>query len=108
MEARIRDLEGALCQNNLELAVTFQLTPALANILGLLISLPLVSGETIEHRLELSPSPKVAVHRLRRALSQWQGILELGDEPLIKGRRCVGYWIEPEHKEKLRQLIATR
>jgi hypothetical protein len=108
LQARIRDLEAALNQNNLDVAVAFQLTPALANLLGLLLSLPLVSADTIRHRLEIVTDPKVAIHRLRKALARWNSTLGLPDgDSLVKGRRHVGYWIEPEHKELLKSRIAS-
>ena len=107
LRARIRDLEAALNQNNLDIAVAFQLTPALANILGLLLSLPLVTADTIQHRLGIVTDSKVAIHRLRKMLARWHSKLNLQpDEVLVQGRRHVGYWIEPEHKERLKAAIA--
>jgi hypothetical protein len=106
LRARIRDLETALNQKNLDIAVTFQLTPALANLLGVLLSLPLVTADTVQHRLEIVTDPKVAIHRLRKMLARWHGKLGLAaDGVLIQGRRHVGYWIEPEHKALLNAAI---
>lgn len=104
LQARVRDLETALNQNNLDIAVAFQLTPALANLLGILLALPLATTEIIQKRLEISTDPKVAIHRLRRMMSRWHERLALTETP-IKGRRCVGYWIEPDVKEKLRAMV---
>lgn len=101
LKAKVAALESALHQNNLSIAVAFKLTPALSNLLGLLIALPLVTPETIQHKLRLSADPKVAMHRLRRMMARWWE----GPEPLIKGRRCVGYWIEPKDKEWLQSKI---
>lgn len=100
LRARIRDLEAALGQSNENLAVTFRLTPVLNNLLGLLLSLPNVTSEMIRQRLEIATDAKVAIHRLRRHLEPWK--IE------IKSRRSLGYWLEDEDKEKIREAVAAR
>lgn len=100
LRARIRDLEAALGQSNENLAVTFRLTPVLNNLLGLLLSLPNVTSEMIRQRLEIATDAKVAIHRLRRHLEPWK--IE------IKSRRSLGYWLEDEDKEKIREAVAAK
>lgn len=96
LRARIRDLEAVLNQNNKTLAVTFKLTPSLNNLFGLLLSLPNVTPEMIQQRLEIATDAKVAIHRLRKHLTEFS--IE------IKGRRNLGYWLEQVDKDKIRRL----
>jgi biotin operon repressor len=98
LRARIRDLELTLGQGDDNLAVTFRLTPVLNNLLGLLLSLPVVTPEMIRQRLEIAPDAKVAVHRLRKHLEPW-GLA-------IESKRNVGYWLEHDAKTKIRELMA--
>lgn len=108
LKARIRDLEATLNQKNLDIAVAFHLTPALANLLGLLLSMPLVTADTIQNRLEIVTDAKVAIHRLRKRMTRCYGRLGLAEGTiLIQGRRHVGYWIEPTHKELLRSVVSN-
>lgn len=100
LRARIRDLELTLGQANDNLAVTFRLTPVLNNLLGLLLSLPVVTPEMIRQRLEIAPDAKVAIHRLRQHLVPWLG------EDAIESKRNVGYWLSKETKAKIRALMA--
>ena len=100
LRARIRDLEAELGQSNENLAVTFRLTPVLNNLLGLLLSLPNVTSEMIRQRLEIATDAKVAIHRLRRHLEPWKIV--------IKSRRSLGYWLEDEDKEKIREAVAAK
>lgn len=106
LQTRVRDLESVLNQNNAGISLTFQLTPAIANLLGLLLSLPLVTPEAIQHRLEIATDPKIAIHRLRKRLLVWHLPLEVKPgAQIVQGRRHVGYWIEPEMKAKMRAQI---
>ena len=106
LQGRVRDLEAVLHQNNAGVALSFQLTPALANLLGLLLSLPLVTPEAIQHRLEIATDPKIAIHRLRKRLRPWHAVLGYQPEDnIVQGRRHVGYWITPEVKACLRAYV---
>lgn len=105
LEARIRDLEGALQQRNKYLAATFKLTPALNKLLGLLLALPNVTSEMIRHRLEIATDAKVIIHRLRLHLNDWT---DKRNERriVIESRRSLGYWIELEDKLRIQQYVA--
>jgi hypothetical protein len=100
LQQRVKDLEGALGQNNENLAVTFKLTPVLNNLMGLLLQLPNVTPEMIRQRLEIAPDAKVAVHRLRKHLKPY-GID-------IINRRNIGYWIEDDTKLRIRKMLAEK
>jgi len=107
LKSRVRDLEAVLNQNNVDIALAFRLTPALANLLGLLLAVPLVTPDAIQHRLEIATDPKVAIHRLRNVIKDWAPKLGTGSEVLIQGRRHVGYWIEPSIKERMKAFVAA-
>lgn len=100
MQNRIRDLELALGQRDDGLVATFRLTPVLNNLLGLILSVPVVTPEMIRQRLEIAHDAKVAKHRLKKALA------EFGIE--IKSRRNVGYWLEDEDKARIRGMVAAK
>lgn len=100
MRNRIRDLELALGQRDEGLLATFRLTPVLNNLMGLLLSVPAVTPEMIRQRLEIAPDAKVAVHRLRRQLAEF--------DIKIQSRRNVGYWIEDEDKARIRGMVAAK
>jgi hypothetical protein len=100
LRTRIRDLELALGQRDDSLRATFQLTPVLSNLMGLLMNVPVVTPEMIRQRLEIAPDAKVAAHRLRKHLEPW--------EIKIQSRRNVGYWIEDEDKLRVRELIRQK
>lgn len=100
LQQRVKDLEGALGQNNELLAVTFKLTPVLNNLLGLLLALPNVTPEMIRQRLEIASDAKVGMHRLREHLKPF-GIK-------IMSRRNLGYWLEDDIKIQVRKLIAEK
>jgi hypothetical protein len=108
LKSRVRDLEAVLNQNNVDIALAFRLTPALANLLGLLLAVPLVTPDAIQHRLEIATDPKVAIHRLRNMLKPWAPKLNVApSEVLIQGRRHVGYWIEPNVKERMKAFVGA-
>jgi hypothetical protein len=97
LEGRIRDLEATIKQNDTTLASTFRLTPQLSNLLGLLLSLPVVDSELVRQRLEVSCDAKVAKHRLKQALRPY------GIE--IHGKRGLGYWLTDADKAKIKALV---
>jgi hypothetical protein len=100
LRTRIRDLELALGQRDDSLSATFRLTPVLNNLMGLLLAVPAVTPEMIRQRLEIAPDAKVAMHRLRRHMKEW--------EIKIHSRRNVGYWLEDQDKVRVRALIAQK
>lgn len=97
LRARIRDLETALGQNDQTLAVRFRLTPALANLFGLLLALPNVTSEMIRQRLEIATDAKVAVHRLRTHLKEWN--------IKVTSKRNLGYWFDDDTKALIRAMV---
>ena len=97
LRARIRDLEAALKQNDKSLAITFKLPPVLSNLLGLLLSVPIVTPEMVRQRLEITTDAKVAMHRLRNHLKPW--------DIKIHSRRNIGYWIEADDKHRIKAML---
>lgn len=90
---RIVELEGVLGLSNDNLGVAFRLSTTLNKLLGCLLATPNVTPDTIVARLKIATDAKVAVHRLREVLKPY-GIT-------IQSRRGLGYWLEPEDKEKI-------
>jgi hypothetical protein len=97
LKARVRDLETTLHQNDNSFAHTFQLSPVLNNLFGLLMSLKNVPPTTIRQRLEIASDPKVAVHRLRQRLKPY-GIA-------VSGRRNLGYWLSDDMKTRVTSMV---
>lgn len=98
LRERVRELEAALGLADPAL-VRLNLSPALRKIMGLMIQLPHVTPEMIEDRLGIATTAKVAIHRLRHKLKP-HGIE-------IKSRHCVGYWLEPEMKERIKAIVTA-
>ena len=98
LRARIQDLEAALNQNNYNIQAAFKLSPALSNILGLLLALPAVTSDMIHQRLGLAADAKVAIHRLRLHLKEFT--IE------VKSRRNIGYWLDADTKARIKQAIS--
>jgi hypothetical protein len=73
-----------------ELAATFHLTPALSNLLGLLMTVP-----TVRSRGHY----KAPMFRLRKQLRGW--------DIKIRSRRYVGYWLDDEDKARIRALVKS-
>ena len=92
---RIRDLETVLGLVDGRL-VRFGLTPVQTKVLGLLMALPHVTADMISQRLGITSQPKVVISRMRSRLKNH------GVE--IKSRHSVGYWLDPEAKDKLKAL----
>jgi hypothetical protein len=99
LQARILDLEAALRQNDANLIATFHLPEQLANIFGLLMSLPLVTADMLQQRLELVADAKVSIYRLRLHMAEY-GVT-------IHSRRTVGYWLDNETKDRVRDRVAA-
>jgi protoheme ferro-lyase len=51
----------------------------------------------IQQRLEIATDSKVAIHRLRQHMKPY-GVA-------IQSKRCLGYWLEPETKQLIRDQI---
>lgn len=100
LRTRVRDLETALQIGSQSIHATFMLPPRLADILGVLLSQPVVTSDMIQNKLELATEPKVAVHRLRKAMEKY-GIK-------IQSRNRVGYWIDEAGKAEINRLIAEK
>lgn len=98
LKERVRELEATLGLADPTL-IKFNLSPALRKIMGLMLALPHVTPEMIEERLGIATTAKVAIHRLRHKLKP-HGIE-------IKSRHCVGYWFDPDTKEKIRGLTSN-
>lgn len=64
----------------------YDLSPALARILALLIDNEVVTPEMIQGEQRAAKDAKVAVHRLRQRL--------LGMDIDVKSRRDLGYWLD--------------
>jgi len=92
---RVHMLEAALWQRNNLIQSTFKLPPSLANVLGLLLSLPVVEIDLICRHAGVGA--KVAIHRLRRAIDPW------GLE--VRSRRRTGYWLDDIDKMKIREML---
>jgi len=97
LRERIRDLETVLGFHDDNLAVAFKLPSSLHKLLALLMSVPSVTPEMIHQRLEIATDAKVAVHRLRTALKEWN--VE------IHSKRTLGYWIDPKEKARIRGIV---
>lgn len=108
LQTRVRDLEAVLNQNNAALALAFHLPPAHANLFGLLLSVPVVTHDAIQHRLEIATDPKIAIHRLRKRLKRWHARLGLDENAtLIHGRRHVGYWVDATMRPIIRKWVES-
>jgi hypothetical protein len=97
LRQRVRDLEETLGLVNHTVGA-FKLSPAGARILSLMMRLPYVTPEMLENRLALATAAKVAMHRLRKRLKPF-GIV-------VSSKHSVGYWLEPEQKDKVREVTA--
>lgn len=104
LEQRCRDLELALGLGNDKLAATFHMPPQLKKVFGCLLAIPVVTQEMITGRLNLASEPKVLIQRLRNHLKEWA---EKHNEAPIKVHitRGLGYYLEPEEKARVRELI---
>jgi hypothetical protein len=96
LKARICDLEMLNGQNNMALAVAFGLTPILNNLLGLLLAQLHVTDATVAKFMpKVGTGTKILVCRLRKHLKPY-GVV-------IQSKRAVGYWLDEETKERIRE-----
>lgn len=98
LRARVADLEAALNLNNITLQSAFKLTPTMSALLGLLVSLPVVTDEIIKQRLKLAADSKVLVYRLRKALEP--------HEIEIFSRRGTGWYLNDDARAVLQAVTA--
>lgn len=80
------------------LQMRYDLPSSLARILVLLAENKVVTTHMIEHEHKITKDAKVAIHRLRRRMEGTPGIE-------IKSRRDVGYWMDAEVRETIRQAM---
>jgi hypothetical protein len=107
LQARIRDLEGALGYGAVNPGGTFHLPPQRARLLGLLMSVPHVTHHMVEQQLEIGSHAKVVMHRLRGDLNNYTRAGAL--PPLvIQGKRSVGYWFDAETKARIKALLTSK
>jgi hypothetical protein len=100
LRERVGKLEAALNQNSRNMVLAFNLTPGLANLLGMLLSLPYVDTHTAKSATFAYTNLKVAICRLRKELAQY-GVT-------IQSRRFSGYWLTPSHKEIIREILTEK
>lgn len=100
LKDRIKELEGLLGLHQENLGVAFRLSPQLTKLMGLLMAVPNVTNDMIQKHLMISADAKVTVLRLREALAPWQ--ID------VRGKRGLGYWIDAETKQRVRQLMTGR
>lgn len=77
----------------------FELTQQQAKLLALLMEVQIASAETIHKRIDMATEAKVAIHRLRQRLKKFN--------INISAMRFRGFWIEPEDKDKVKQVMGA-
>lgn len=75
--------------------VRFRLPATLAQLLLLLVHHPIVTAAQVENEEKVVTSIRVAMNRLRARFK----------EVPVQSRRGVGYWIDPDDRRKLNQII---
>lgn len=100
LKAQIKELEDLLGLHDDNLGVVFRLPVSLTKLMGLLMSVPNVTPDMIQQRLMIATDAKVAIHRLRTHLEEWQ--VE------IRSRRALGYWFDDETKKKIRAIVTSK
>ena len=83
--------------NLFELRRAYDLPMSLARLLRALIDHRYVSRDMIEHELKLAGDGMVAIHRLRRRVSQFNIKIEIMREQ--------GYWLQQDTKTKILRTI---
>lgn len=97
LRARVVNLEAALHQKSPAMVAKLNLTPALSDLLGLLISLPFVTAHNVQDQLAIFTNLKVGICRLRKILEP-HGVT-------IQSRRFSGYWLSQKDKDYLNALL---
>jgi hypothetical protein len=99
-EPPVSNVDDGVNEQENKLAVTFKLTPPMSDLLALLLTVPIASQKKISSLPTIKSDPKIAIHRLRtRYLAKHFGA------DIIKGKRTLGYWIDPEDKRRIWQKV---
>ena len=98
LEEQLRDLQYRLRQTDQSLIATFKLPPQRMKLMGLLLTLPIVTTDIIAQRLGIDIEVRVAMNRLRNDLAKW--------ELRIESRRKLGYWFTEETKARIKLLVS--
>ena len=95
-DERIATLEKALHLGDNVLATVFKLPPQQANLLGMLLSQPVVTTDTIKD-LGVANTPKVAINRLRKRMEAY--------EITIRRTARSGYWLDENDKAVIQSAV---
>lgn len=95
LAAKVKKLEAMLGSHNDQIVKTFRLSPALSNLLGLLLDNEVVGNSQIKELAETEP--KHTVHRLRAAMAIWS--------LKVVSCRGTGYMLEDGEKARLRSIM---
>ena len=98
--ARIDELEGRVKEHPVgreDYIMPFCLTQQQAKLLALLMEVPVASADIIQRRVKMSTEAKVAIHRLRARMKLY--------DVEIKAKRFYGFWLEPDQKIKVKELM---
>ena len=98
LEEKLREANYRLQQTDQSLIATFKLPPQRMKLMGLLLTLPIVTTEIIAQRLGIDIEVRVAMNRLRNDLAKW--------ELRIESRRKLGYWFTEETKTRIKLLVS--
>ena len=98
LEEKLRDLQYRLHQTDQSLIATFKLPPQRMKLMGLLLTLPIVTTEIIAQRLGIDIEVRVAMNRLRNDLNKW--------DIKVESRRKLGYWFTDETKARIKALVS--
>lgn len=99
-DARIHELEGQLQAQHAgheHYIMPFGLTQQQAKLLALLMEVPVASADIIQRRVKMSTEAKVAIHRLRARMKLY--------DVEIKAKRFYGFWLEPDQKTKVKEMM---
>jgi hypothetical protein len=97
-DAYIKELEGQLqIHGHEQYIMPFKLTQQQAKLLALLMEVPVASADVLSRKVKMSTEAKVAVHRLRKRMDEY-GVK-------VSAKRFYGFWLEPDQKAKVRELM---
>lgn len=80
-----------------DLQMQYNLSPALAKLLLLLLGNKVVTVRMVEKEHKLATDARIAVHRLRRRLD--------GTGIVVQSRRDVGYWLDATTRAGIAEAI---
>ena len=98
LRERVSKLEAALNQKSNRYQSVFNLTPALADLLGLLVSQPFITMAMVQDQVGIFTNLKVAICRLRKVLATF--------DVVIHSARYNGYWLNEKDRAYIRNLVA--